>query len=78
MFQDDGSLRGRGPPTAWDSPVGLGSCEIEGHPLGGGMLKLDPGEVRNVVLAPDTAMEHADSGLLHKGVEVMRRWRDVG
>ena len=64
-------------PEAWDSPVGRLSCEIEGHPLGGGMLKLEPGEARNVLLAPDAATEQADSALLNEGVEVMRRWRHV-
>ena len=28
----------------WNHPFVRLSCEIEGHPLGGGMLKLEPGE----------------------------------
>jgi len=27
------------------------SCELEGHPLGGGMLKLEPSEAENVLVA---------------------------
>ena len=77
MFQNGDGFCGRGLPAAWDSPVGRLSCEIEGHPLGGGMLKLEPGEARNVVLAPDAAIEQADGALLNEGVEVMRRWRHV-
>jgi adenine-specific DNA-methyltransferase len=26
------------------------SCEIEGHPLGGGMLKIEPGEAARLLL----------------------------
>ncbi len=77
MFQNGDGFRGRGLSTAWDSPVGRLSCELEGHPLGGGMLKLEPGEARNVVLVPSKAMKHVESGLLNEGVEVMRRWRHV-
>src|SRR5919199_559182 len=38
--------------TAWESPFLKLSCEIEGHPLGGGMLKLEPGEASQIVLPP--------------------------
>ncbi len=77
MFQNGDGLCGRQLPTAWDSPVGRLSCEIEGHPLGGGMLKLEPGEARNVILAPDTLLNQHDGALVEEGVEVMRRWRHV-
>jgi hypothetical protein len=30
--------------TMWDHPLARLSCEVEGHPLGGGMLKVEPGE----------------------------------
>lgn len=63
---------------AWDSPAGRLSCELEGHPLGGGMLKLEPGEARHVLLLPDVGINDRDGGLLREGIEVMRQWRHVG
>ena len=77
MFQNGDGFCGRRLPAAWDSPVGRLSCEIEGHPLGGGMLKLEPGEARNVVLAPDAVLDQHAWALMEEGVEVMRRWRHV-
>ena len=63
--------------TAWDSPAGRLSCELEGHPLGGGMLKLEPGEARHVLLVPDEGIDDLDGGLLQEGIDVMRQWRHV-
>ena len=76
MFQNNDGFCDR-LPAAWDSSVGRLSCEIEGHPLGGGMLKLEPGEARNVVLAPDTLVDQQAGALMEEGVEVLRRWRHV-
>ena len=64
--------------TAWGSQAGRLSCELEGHPLGGGMLKLEPGEARQVLLMPDEGISDRDGGLLQEGIEVMRQWRHVG
>ena len=77
LFQNGNGFGGQGLPAAWDSPVGRLSCEIEGHPLGGGMLKLEPGEARNVVLTPDAVIDQHDEALMDEGVEVMRQWRHV-
>ena len=77
LFQNGNGFGGQRLPAAWDSPVGRLSCEVEGHPLGGGMLKLEPGEARNVLLAPDAFIKPSDRALLHEGVETMRRWRHV-
>ena len=63
--------------AAWNSPFRQLSCELEGHPLGGGMLKLEPGEARNVLLAPDVVIEDGDDVLLDEGIELMRQWRHV-
>ena len=63
----------------WQSPVTRLSCEIEGHPLGGGMLKLEPGEAKRVLL-PDHA-ENSGNGdervrpLMEQGIEIMHGWR---
>ena len=77
LFQNGNGFCGQRLPAAWGSPVGRLSCEIEGHPLGGGMLKLEPGEARKVLLTLDAAIEPSDSVLLDEGVDVMRRWRHV-
>ncbi|MGE5549766.1 MAG: N-6 DNA methylase [Bacteroidota bacterium] len=36
--------------VSWQTSLTMLSCEIEGHSLGGGMLKLEPGEARNVLV----------------------------
>ena len=63
--------------AAWGSPAGRLSCELEGHPLGGGMLKLEPGEARHILLVADEAITERDQALLREGIEVMRQWRHV-
>ena len=35
----------------WRQPITELSCELEGHPLGGGMLKLEPREAGRIVLS---------------------------
>ncbi len=37
--------------AGWHSSLTRLSCEIEGHPLGGGMLKLEPSEAERVLIA---------------------------
>ena len=61
----------------WGSAVSRLSCELEGHPLGGGMLKLEPGEAKHLLLVPDAALNGRDGVLLQEGVEVMRQWRHL-
>ena len=41
------------------------------------MLKLEPGEARHVLLAPDSVIKRSDDLMLQEGIEVMRRWRHV-
>ena len=77
LFHNGNGWCGQRLSAAWDSPAGRLSCEIEGHPLGGGLLKLEPGEARNVLLVPASAIGQRDSALLNDGVEVMRQWRHV-
>lgn len=51
------------------------SCEIEGHPLGGGMLKLEPREATRVVL-PDASLLPVLSGNdIDGAVATLRAWR---
>ena len=61
---------------AWETPLCQLSCEIEGHPLGGGMLKLEPGEVANVrVPLLATPMTRGDAAILGETISEARRWR---
>ena len=51
----------------WSSPYVQLSCELEGHPLGGGMLKLEPREAAHIVLPTSENIDEA--------VSAMRGWR---
>ena len=60
---------------SWETPFVRLSCELEGHPLGGGLLKLEPREATRIVLPPP-AMESALSGSeVVEAVSTMRTWR---
>jgi hypothetical protein len=59
---------------AWQSPVVQLSCEIEGHPLGGGMLKLEPREAARIIL-PETSCSPAEIAMIEEATNTMRRWR---
>lgn len=61
---------------AWGSTLTRFSCEVEGHPLGGGMLKIEPREAQRILL-PRPALEYDSSleRLLNEGVRTMRQWR---
>ena len=61
---------------AWDHPLAQLSCEIEGHPLGGGMLKLEPGEAAKTLLPlRKTDLAPTDRDELQEATKLMRRWR---
>ena len=60
---------------AWTTPFVRLSCELEGHPLGGGMLKLEPREAGRVVFPgarPGCALGGDD---VLEAVSMMRKWR---
>ena len=60
----------------WSHPLVALSCELEGHPLGGGMLKLEPREAGSVHLpARNSSLSRNDRRLIDTGVSVLRRWR---
>jgi adenine-specific DNA methylase len=61
----------------WKTPFTELSCEIEGHPLGGGMLKVEPGEVARVLLL-DRELTKKESLLVRSGIDTLRRWRHYG
>ncbi|PWU14168.1 MAG: SAM-dependent methyltransferase [Verrucomicrobia bacterium] len=61
---------------AWNTPFCQLSCEIEGHPLGGGLLKLEPGEAGNVrVPLDEPRMSSADADTIESALRQARRWR---
>jgi hypothetical protein len=51
------------------------SREVEGHPLGGGMLKLEPREAGQLLLAPSDALPADTANELREAVGTMQRWR---
>lgn len=62
---------------AWDSPLARLSCEIEGHPLGGGMLKLEPREASNIYIHT-AKLSKRDTADVTDGIQAMREWRHHG
>jgi tRNA1(Val) A37 N6-methylase TrmN6 len=61
--------------SAWATPFVQLSCEVEGHPLGGGMLKLEPGEATQVVLPAPRTLKHIRRAVIDDAIDVMRGWR---
>jgi hypothetical protein len=62
--------------AAWDHPLTRLSTELEGHPLGGGMLKLEPKEAARVALPrPSLRLSTRDLQQLHDARAILRRWR---
>lgn len=60
----------------WSHPLVDLSCELEGHPLGGGMLKLEPREAANVRLPiGKLGLTSFESLLLRDAIQEMRYWR---
>jgi hypothetical protein len=62
--------------AAWKSPLTEMSCEVEGHPLGGGMLKIEPKEAGRVLLCPGDVGEFVSA--IREGAATLRRWRHCG
>lgn len=61
---------------AWDHPLSNLSKEIEGHPLGGGLLKLEPREARRVLLVlGKRSVKPFNLELLENGKCIARAWR---
>lgn len=62
---------------AWHDPFTQLSCEIEGHPLGGGMLKIEPKEASRIVLRR-VPPGKTDGEMIARGIAIMREWRHYG
>lgn len=61
--------------SLWARPFTSLSCEIEGHPLGGGMLKVEPREAGQVALVCKEFHAKKERELILEGISAMRRWR---
>jgi adenine-specific DNA-methyltransferase len=59
---------------AWGTDFVQLSCEIEGHALGGGMLKLEPREASEVLL-PRLPLKRAERSIVADALQTMRSWR---
>jgi len=62
----------------WNQPSTRLSCEIEGHPLGGGMLKLEPREAGRILFRRNAVNDTDEIRLILDGIDVMKRWRHYG
>lgn len=62
----------------WLDPFTQLSCEIEGHPLGGGMLKLEPREAARVILLKGAGLSSVDRKVIDEAIIHMRMWRHHG
>lgn len=61
--------------AAWDSPFATLSAEIEGHPLGGGVLKLEPGEAAKIVLPRGRVQPAFPDEDVWDAITILRKWR---
>jgi predicted RNA methylase len=59
----------------WKTPFVQLSCELEGHPLGGGMLKLEPREATRVLLPAASLQRQLESAEIEGALSTMRSWR---
>ncbi|MGD0896234.1 MAG: hypothetical protein ABR915_00275 [Thermoguttaceae bacterium] len=62
----------------WYQPVTQLSCELEGHPLGGGMLKLEPREAGNTLLVCRSPRVRNQEAQIAEGLDILRTWRHHG
>jgi hypothetical protein len=73
----NGKLRLAELKKRWNHPLTRLSCELEGHPLGGGMLKLEPREAARVLLAK-AQLGKQDSEDIADAIRTMKQWRHYG
>jgi hypothetical protein len=60
---------------AWRSPFTQLSCEVEGHPLGGGVLKLEPREASSILLSSVWNNGGFDERDIADGIAALQSWR---
>lgn len=57
------------------SPLFQLSCEIEGHPLGGGVLKIEPREACNILIPNGEPLCRTDLPIVREGIAALQAWR---
>ena len=63
----------------WNHPLTQLSAELEGHPLGGGMLKLEPSEANRIMLPrPKLRLTKKELQDLRDAQGILRLWRHYG
>ena len=59
----------------WSEPFVRLSCELEGHALGGGLLKIEPREATRILLPNVARLHDLDADALEASVQTLQRWR---
>jgi adenine-specific DNA-methyltransferase len=59
----------------WDTAFVKLSCELEGHSLGGGMLKVEPREAAQIILPPQSLFPELTGPTIDGAIRTMRSWR---
>lgn len=59
----------------WSHDLVTLSTELEGHPLGGGLLKLEPREASRVLVPMQLKLNSSEHSDLREGVNLLRSWR---
>lgn len=59
----------------WDTAFVQLSCELEGHSLGGGMLKVEPREAAQIVLPPQVLFPEIVGPTIDNAIKTIRSWR---
>lgn len=59
----------------WSSDLVALSSELEGHPLGGGVLKLEPREAARILVPLQPVATSAENRMMRDGVDRLRAWR---
>lgn len=62
----------------WSTPFVRLSCELEGHALGGGMLKLEPREAGRIAFPTTGTMSKKHIEELEDAIGTLQRWRHYG
>lgn len=70
----DGALARKLLPQ-WSTPFVRLSCELEGHSLGGGMLKLEPREAGRLIFPSTETIGKANNEELEDAIDSLQRWR---
>lgn len=59
----------------WEAPFIKLSSELEGHPLGGGMLKLEPREASQIALPAASVLLRMNAPVIEEALSTLREWR---